>query len=315
MKNEELRKEIKSKKKKIKKLKKDLDLDLFLEDNPPEILLSEDFTFCNHKKLEEIECLILKNRKVIPSHSHDIKEFIQKFSDSPWGIDILNNDKKPKDIIINEIIKGTRNSKVFIMINYYMNIVKKRIKKESDDIIQIIQNFIYRQIHKYVFPKALLKQDEEFYTKTLLLDWITPENLEIQKFYVDQLTDAELCIKKFDNAESIFDKLNDIKDAFTNINNIIKYSSGKNEEAGQDEILPIFQYILIRSCPKRMKSNLNYINCFLSEEDYDSQYGYFVSQIESSFTFIMKIGYKELNISENDYEQNIEKAKRRHNIQ
>ena len=66
---------------------------------------------------------------------------------------------------------------------------------------------------------------------------------------------------------------------------------------------------------ERMKSNLNYINCFLSEEDYDSQYGYFVSQIESSFTFIMKIGYKELNISENDYEQNIEKAKRRHNIQ
>ena len=131
---------------------------------------------------------------------------------------------------------------------------------------------------------------------------------------MDQLTDAELCIKKFDNVESIFDKLNYIKQAFTNINNNIKYSSGKTEEAGQDEILPIFQYILIRSCPKRMKTNLNYINCFLSEDDYDSQSGYFLSQLESSYTFIMKIGYKELNISKDIYEENIKKSKRIHCI-
>ena len=264
------------------------------------------------------ECLILKNRKVIPSHSHNIKDFIQKFSDNPWNIDIFNTDKKPKDIITNEIIKGSRKSKIYITINYYMDIVRKRIKQENkdiNDIIIIIQNFIYRQIHKYIFPKLLLKQDEEFYNKTLLLDWITPENLDIRKFYVDQLTDAELCIKKFDNAESIFDKLNFIKDAFTNINNNIKYSSGKMEESGQDEILPIFQYILIRSCPKRMKTNLNYINCFLSEDDYNSQYGYFVSQIESSFNFIMNLGYKELNITKENYDINISKAKKRYNIQ
>ena len=313
IKNEELKKEIKSKKKKIKTPKKNLQI--FFDEDPPDILLSEDMTFCNHKKMEEIECLILKNRNVIPSHAYNIKDFIQKFSDSPWGIDIFNSDKKPKDIIINEIIKGTRNSKIYITIDYYMDIVRKRIKKESDDFIQIIQNFIYRQIHKYIFPKFALKEDEQFYKKTLLLDWITPENLEIQKFYVDQLIYAQLCIKKFDNAESIYDKLNYIKEAFTNINNNIKYSTGKNEEAGQDEILPIFQYILIRSCPKRMKSNLNYINCFLSEDDYNSQYGYFVSQIESSFNYIINIGYKELNISEDYYQQNIENAKKRHKIQ
>ena len=315
IKNEELKKEIKSKKKKIKKQKKE-DIEIFLDENPPDIILSEDFILCNHKKLEEIECLILKNRKVIPSHSHDIKEFIQKFSDNPWGIDRLNIDKKPKDIIINEIQKGTRNSQIYRTIDDYMTLIKKRIKKkgEIDDIIQIIQNFIYRQIHKYIFPKIILKEDIDFYNKTLILDWITPENLEIQKFYVDQLTDVELCIQKFDKAESIFDKLNCVKDAFTNINNNIKYSSGKNDEAGQDEILPIFQYILIRSCPKRMKTNLNYINCFLSEDDYNSQFGYFVSQLESSFTFIMKLGYKELNISKDIYEQNIENAKKRYNI-
>ena len=313
--NDELKKEIKSKKKKIKKQKKE-DIEIFFEENPPYILLSEDFTFCNHKKMEEIECLILKNRKVIPSHSHDIKDFIQKFSDNPWGIDTFNRDKKPKDIIINEIKKGERNIQIYQTMNIYMDIIKKRINKNEDidDILQIIQNFIYRQIYKYIFPKMALKEDIEFYHKTLSLDWLTPENLEIQQFYVDQLTDAELCIKKFDNAESIFDKLNYINEAFTNINNNIKYTSGKTEEAGQDEILPIFQYILIRSCPKRMKSNLNYINCFLSEEDYNSQFGYFLSQLESSFTYIMKLGYKDVNVSQDIYDNNIEKSKRVHNI-
>ena len=63
-----------------------------------------------------------------------------------------------------------------------------------------------------------------------------------------------------------------------------------------------------------MKTNLNYINYFLSEDDYNSQFGYFVSQLESCFTFIMKLGYKELNISKDIYEQNIENAKKRYNI-
>ena len=121
-------------------------------------------------------------------------------------------------------------------------------------------------------------------------------------------------LKNFDNAESIYDKLNYIKDAFTYINNNIKYSTGKNEEAGQDEILPIFQFILIKSNPKRIKTNINYINCFLSEEEYDSQLGYFLSQIESSFTFIMKLGYKEVNLTQEEFDENIKKAKIRHSI-
>jgi hypothetical protein len=126
---------------------------------------------------------------------------------------------------------------------------------------------------------------------------------------------AELCIKNFDTARSIYDKLKYIKDAFTNINNNIKYSEGKNEEAGQDEMVPIFQYILIKAQPKRMQTNLNFINCFLSEEHLNGQFGYFISQIESSFSFIMNINYSQLNMSKEEFDYNYENAKRRHNIE
>ena len=305
--------------------------------NPPTIIVTQDFSFCTHKNMEFIEkskknnvCLILSKRKIIPSHSYYIKDFIQKFSDSPWGEDIINKDEKPKDIVIKDITKGERNNQIYKTFQNYMDIIRKKIRspsednknlfrnisqKECDKILEIIENFILRQIYNYIFKIDYLKEDKDFYEKTKCLDWVMPNHLEIEKYYIDQLGMAELCIKKFDNERSVFDKLNCIKDAFTNINNNIKYSEGKNEEAGQDEIVPIFQYLLIKAQPKRMCTNINYINCFLSEEHINGQYGYFVSQLESSFSFIMNINCKFLNMNEEEFKTNYENAKKRHNIQ
>ena len=65
---------------------------------------------------------------------------------------------------------------------------------------------------------------------------------------------------------SVYDKLNLINNAHTSTNNTIKFSSGKQNDSGQEEITPIFQYIIIRAQPSRMISNINYIKCFLGEQ-------------------------------------------------
>ena len=310
---------------------------LLLDGDLPTILVTQDFSYCKHKNLEFIEktkknnvgCLLFNKKNVIPSHSHKIKDFIQKFSDIPWDEDVINHDERPKDIIIKDIINGERDDQIFKTFKNYMDIIRKKIKspsnvnnnlftnitkKEVDNVVEIIENFILTQMYKYIYPAESLEEDKKFYNQTKCLDWVLPKNLEIKKYYVDQLGMAELCIKKFDSSKSLFDKLSFIKDAFTNINNNIKYSEGKNEEAGQDEMVPIFQYILIRAQPKRMRTNINYINCFLSEEHMNGQFGYFVSQIESSFNFIMKIKHSDLNMSEEEFEENYQNAKKRHNI-
>jgi len=66
---------------------------------------------------------------------------------------------------------------------------------------------------------------------------------------------------------------------------------------------------------KNMKTNLNFINCFLGEEQFNGQFGNFVSQIESSFSFIMNINYNQLNISKKKFDNNYENAKKRNNIE
>ena len=89
------------------------------------------------------------------------------------------------------------------------------------------------------------------------------------------------------------------------MNNTIKFSSGKNESAGQDELTPIFQYIIIKAQPKRMFSNINYIKCFLGEKDLDGKLGFLLSQMESATSFIININHTDLKLTEEEFEKNI----------
>lgn len=87
------------------------------------------------------------------------------------------------------------------------------------------------------------------------------------------------------------------------MNNTVKFISGKNEDAGQDELTPLFQYVLIKSQPERLFSNINYIKTFLSEEDLIGPKGFYMSQMESASSFISEIDYKQLNMNENEFKQ------------
>ena len=187
---------------------------------------------------------------------------------------------------------------------------EKQIKKMIED----IKDYILKSIYKLVFPKASLKEDTEFYKKTQLLDWVTPENFSIKNIDFAQLTFAESLIKKFEDSKSINQKIDCISDLHTYINNIFKFNTGKNEEIGQDELTPVLQYLLIKIQPRRIISNINYINCFLVDEDLISRKGFFISQIDSAVSFVSNINYNHLNVSESEFNKNVENSKRKNYI-
>ena len=268
-----------------------------------------------------------KNKK-IPSHAYYINDFINKFANNSVTKNKTVKFKSLSNLVKEDILRGNRNNKIYESFDNYINIIKSKIKnteknkelfenitdKQIDEMALKIEDHILRNIYKYVYLDKPIENDQKFYEKTLCLDWIQPEQLEIKKVYINQLGYAELCIKKITEAKSVFDKLDCIKDAHTNMNNTIKFSSGKNDDAGQDELTPIFQYIVIRAQPKRIYSDINYIKCFLGDSSLRGQEGFLVTQMESATSFISLIDHTQLKMSKEEYDKKVLDAKKRHGI-
>ena len=266
--------------------------------------------------------------KKIPNHSYFIKDFINKFSKSSFLKDKEHKFKTLSLLVKEDIFSGERKNQIYLAIDKYMDIVKDKIKNskkypelfenisdtEVEEISQKIEDHILRKIYKFVYIEKPTESDLQFYEKTLYLDWIQPEQLDINKVYVNQLGYAELCIKKMTEAKSVFDKINCIRDAHTNMNNTIKFSSGKNDDAGQDELTPIFQYLVIKAQPKRIHSDINYIKTFLGDSSLRGEEGFLVTQMESATSFITSINHETLKISKEVYDEKVKDAKKRYGL-
>ena len=308
----------KDKKKKQKQLKKEKELE---NKNKIPLFITDDLN-CYHKSFKFHDSSEGERKeKINPYHCYSIKDFISKFSEYPWkedekGVKYI----KPRNLVLEDIEKGNRANKIYESLNMYMNIIKKHIlnpKKNKDlfdvnndndisEIINKIKDYLTNQLYIHIYPKEQLVKDIIFYQQTQKLSWVTPEQLDIKKIYINQLSNAVAWIKKIDVAKSILDKLFCIDSAYNTMNNTIKFSSGENKPAGQDELTPIFQYIIIKAQPKRMFSNINYIKCFLGEKDLDGKLGFLLSQMESATSFIINISNTDLKLTEEEFEKNIE---------
>ena len=248
-------------------------------------------------------------------HLNNINDFINIFAD--------NYRMRLKDMIKMDISKSERKYKISEIIGKYMEFVVKKIKdnktifgelkdEEIKSFYKKIENHIIRKIYKYTFPKQKLIGDTDILNATRSLEWIQPENLDIKKLYVNQLKFAEKYINRINDAKSVFDKLDCIQNAYVIMNNTVKFISGKNENAGQDEFTPLFQYILIKSQPEKLVTNINYIKCFLSDVDLMGQNGFYFSQMESACTFIKNIKSSDLKMEEKEFNEKREKYRRKY---
>jgi hypothetical protein len=103
-------------------------------------------------------------------------------------------------------------------------------------------------------------------------------------------------------AHSVYDKLECIYNAYITMNNTVKFISCKNEEAGQDELTPLFQYILIKAHPQNLITNINYIKSLLNEADLVGPKGFYVSQMEFASSFIFHINAEQLKMNQLDFD-------------
>ena len=246
----------------------------------------------------------------------NIKEFIKQFNDRPWK----RNEKKyafPKDKVLEDIKSGNQKNKIAETFQQYLSIVQKYLEndkkfdseKENEYvyILESIENHIHKNIYPYVYPKEPLKEDKEFYEQTLKLSWITPENLDIKKMFLNELKSAQILIKEMNEKKTCYEKLNCISEIYNTINNTIKFSTGRNEDAGADDLAPIFQYIIIKSKPERFFSNINFIKCFIRPIKKRGIYGFLLTQLEFAAQFINNIDHTKVKLSEEEFKKKMEK--------
>ena len=146
------------------------------------------------------------------------------------------------------------------------DLFKSSNEEEINEIIDDIENYIEKKMYKKyllnnlfrVYPQNSLDKDTEFFDKTCMLSWITPVHLDIKKKYLNEgLWEIAInCLEKMDEEKSPRDKLNCVFSAHRILNNCINFCSGQEENAGCDDIGPILIYIMIKTKPKRMFSNI-----------------------------------------------------------
>ena len=276
---------------------------------------------CPHKNF----ALEGEKKEYLKLHAETINDFINKFCYPKhpdlkklvraihMDIEIGDNDNGNHEISNGfteymELLKQCINKTI-----KYEDTNEDKREKELNEFANKIEEHIMRKIYKYLYPEKQLNRDAEFYYKTQLFDWITPEQLEIKQLYKNQLGFAEFCIIKMDEAKSVFEKLDCVKRVICSINNTLKFSTGNQKNAGQDEITPILQYIIIKAHPKRMISNINYIKCFLDKNE-SGENSFLLTQIESAVTFILNIDYKQLKIEKEIFDKNVLEAGKKLNI-
>ena len=192
---------------------------------------------------------------------------------------------------------------------YLKNIIKKQKilgrfnKDEIDSIFVELENFILFKLYDKLYPIKSSKEDIKFYKKCCRLNFIKPENIITDKnIYNEKLWNISLdYLNEIDNKYTPQDKIKTVLKSFGILQNSISFCSGKKELGVDDTIKPLI-YVLIKSKPKKMFSNYNYSQLFLSDDLGKTQYGILLTQIYMIMNIIKDMKYNDLiGVSEKDF--------------
>ena len=223
----------------------------------------------------------------------------------------LNKYQKTKDINPFQIIDELKiNKKILDYFDLIKNTIVQEKKFCNDEIYEKsvdmkIKNYFMNKIYKKIYPKELEYNDSKLFEKTMHLSWVQPSMIIPGDYTTDALDNIlPEILEQFRNlnqANSPYIKLNYMKKIFEYIAIIVKFNEGgegENKEIGAEEVTPYLNYVLIRACPVRIFSDINFIKLFSKEE---IKYDYDFQNVEIMCKNILDSTYKDFHISEEEY--------------
>ena len=242
------------------------------------------------------------NSKIIKCKN--IKEFIQNFPN------ISENDS-------NNIQNIEQPTNMIIILNEYFEYIFKILKesnifsKENETNLKQIQsemeNFIHKNLYIKLYNEKANEMDNQIFKKCSSLNWILPKNL-IKNYKINLNENLlKLCIQFVNN----FEYENCPNNKLENLNNIIKICENLIDLYGyekEENLFNIILYVIIKSMPKRLFSNVRYVNLFLNKKLIDDSIDDVQKIMNNLTSQILDLKFENFfNVEKEEFEKNCEK--------
>ena len=196
----------------------------------------------------------------------------------------------------------------------YFDIVQQALEKKGIKELNLINdkiyNYVMSKIYIKIFPFEPSDEDRDIFQKSEKLSWTEPKHFikkkgkemmygnffdDIKTFF-DLICNEKSIKKKYSNIHKIFDSIQRL----LHLNNIT--------DGGVEDELPILIYSLIKSPQMNIFSNLRFMELYLWNTDKTKKIGKEIAQLRGAIQFIIKIDWKDLNVTEEEYKNKCEKG-------
>ena len=243
---------------------------------------------------------------IINSHVKNINDFIYKLI-------------KQKGIIHQTILKyikediqnGKATHQIHTYFDQYKEILKPSLlqnfydliedKSDADYILENVEEYILRKIYKYIFPVKPSIEDQSFYEMAKSYDWLQASDFGLKEnIPLEAIQDSIYYLTQMEEkANSISEKIKCLEMVYKNINKITEFYFDKDDKTAEAQT-PIFHYIIVKAHPKRLISNINYLNCFTDGRDLPD-INFFIKKCLESVEFVYGINPSSLKMSSKEF--------------
>ncbi|GAB5592348.1 hypothetical protein Unana1_07248 [Umbelopsis nana] len=212
----------------------------------------------------------MKKRGAIPITKY-FKSFLQAFDRRPWTV---NEQIKIIQDFLDFIYGKMRECDV------WLNVSDKEFENAKEGMEKLVMNRLFQHTFS---PNTTddKERDEILYHKIRIFSWITEEHLDIP---VTQHNESFLTFAQ---------------------SGLIKHVEG---DAGADKFLPILIYVVLKSNPPKLVSNVQYINRFRNPDQLQSEGGYYLTNLMGAIAFIESLEAKSLSVTQEEFDRNIEQT-------
>lgn len=191
---------------------------------------------------------------------------------------------------------------------------------EFENATEAMEKLLMNRLYNFTFSPAVrkegkwsvqtddLERDRVLKQRIRLFEWINEEHLEVptgshSKGFIDFAMEELL---KINHYKAPRDKVICILNCCKVIFGLIRHLSS---EENADTFIPILIFVVLRSNPDHLISNVEYISRFRNPERLSSESGYYLSSLMGAVAFIETMDYTSLsNITQEQFEANVEKA-------